>query len=84
MIADYGKLYDAFRGVTRAEVTSAAPLSDEQVAALKESLRAISGGKDVDLDTQSIRRSSAGSSSSSARAWSTARSKPNSTPSAYA
>ena len=27
MIADYGKLYDAFRGVTRAEVTSAAPLT---------------------------------------------------------
>ncbi len=27
MIAEYGKLYDAFRGVTRAEVTSAAPLT---------------------------------------------------------
>jgi F-type H+-transporting ATPase subunit delta len=49
MIADYGKLNDRFRGVTRAQVTSAAPLSDENVAALKESLRAISGGKDVDL-----------------------------------
>ncbi len=49
MIADYGKLYDAFRGVTRAEVVSAIPLSDENVAALKQSLRAASGGKDVEL-----------------------------------
>jgi F-type H+-transporting ATPase subunit delta len=49
MIAEYGKLYDAFRGVTRAEVTSAAPLSDANVTALKETLRAASGGKDVDL-----------------------------------
>lgn len=52
MIADYSKLYDAFRGVTRAKVTSAAPLSDANVAALKESLRAISGGKDVDLSVK--------------------------------
>jgi F-type H+-transporting ATPase subunit delta len=49
MIADYGKLNDAFRGVTRAEVTSAQPLADSSVGALKESLRSISGGKDVDL-----------------------------------
>ncbi len=49
MIAEYGKLNDAFRGVTRAEVTSAAPLSDANVAALKESLRAASGGRQVDL-----------------------------------
>ena len=52
MIADYGKLYDRFRGVTRALVTSAAPLSGENVAALKESLRAISGGKEVDLNVK--------------------------------
>ena len=52
MIADYATLNDAFRGVTRAEVTSAAPLSDDNVAALKESLRAISGGKDVDLSVK--------------------------------
>jgi len=52
MIADYGKLNDAFRGVTRARVTSAAPLSDEHVAALKDSLRAISGGKEVDLQVK--------------------------------
>jgi F-type H+-transporting ATPase subunit delta len=49
MIAEYGKLNDAFRGVTRAEVTSAAPLTDANVAALKESLRAASGGRQVDL-----------------------------------
>ena len=52
MIADYGKLYDRFRGVTRALVTSAAPLSSENVAALKESLRASSGGKEVDLNVK--------------------------------
>ena len=49
MIADYGKLNDRFRGVTRARVTSAAPLSDENVAALKDSLRGTSGGREVDL-----------------------------------
>ena len=49
MIRDYGMLYDAARGVARAEVTSAAPLSDANVAALKETLRAASGGKDVRL-----------------------------------
>ncbi len=49
MIAEYGKLNDAFRGVTRAEVTSAAPLTDANVAALKDSLRAVSGGKQVEL-----------------------------------
>jgi F-type H+-transporting ATPase subunit delta len=49
MIAEYGKLNDAFRGVTRAEVISAAPLSDANVAALKESLRAVAGGDQVQL-----------------------------------
>jgi F-type H+-transporting ATPase subunit delta len=52
IIADYGKLNDRFRGVTRAQVTSAASLSDENVAALKDSLRAISGGRDVDLNVR--------------------------------
>ncbi len=51
MVADYGKLYDAHRGVTRAEVTSATALTDANVAALKESLRAASG-RDVDLDVK--------------------------------
>jgi F-type H+-transporting ATPase subunit delta len=50
MIADYRKLYDTSRGVTRAEVTSAAALTDANVASLKDSLRAASGGREVDLD----------------------------------
>jgi F-type H+-transporting ATPase subunit delta len=50
MIADYRKLNDAHRGVTRAEVTSAAALTDANITALKESLRAASGGGQVDLD----------------------------------
>ena len=50
MIADYRKFYDVSRGVTRAEVTSAAALTDANVAALKESLRAASGGREVALD----------------------------------
>ena len=48
MIRDYNKLYDAARGVTRAEVTSASPLGEDQVAALKDQLRG-TAGKDVDL-----------------------------------
>ena len=44
MIRDYGLLYDVARGVAHAEVTS-----DANVAALKETLRAASGGKDVRL-----------------------------------
>jgi F-type H+-transporting ATPase subunit delta len=36
--------------VTRAEVTSAAALTDANVASLKDSLRAASGGREVDLD----------------------------------
>jgi len=49
MIRDYGMLNDALIGVARAEVTSAQPLGDANVAALKETLRAVSGGKDVRL-----------------------------------
>jgi F-type H+-transporting ATPase subunit delta len=49
MIRDYSMLNDTLRGVARAQVTSAAPLSDANVAALKETLRAVSGGKDVRL-----------------------------------
>jgi len=49
MIATYHKLNDSYRGVARAEVTSAAPLSDAHVAALKESLKGVTGGKDVEV-----------------------------------
>ena len=50
MIADYRKLNDARRGVTRADVTSATGLTDAHIAALKESLRAATGGREVDLN----------------------------------
>jgi F-type H+-transporting ATPase subunit delta len=52
MIADYRKLYDASRGVTRAEVTSALALSDANLAALKDQLKGASGGREVDLDVK--------------------------------
>jgi F-type H+-transporting ATPase subunit delta len=49
MIAGYQKLYDLERGVTRAEATVAAPLSDAHLAALKEALREATRGKDVEV-----------------------------------
>jgi F-type H+-transporting ATPase subunit delta len=49
MIADYNKLYDSWRGVTRAEVTSAATLSDAHGAALKEALKDVTGGRNVEI-----------------------------------
>ncbi len=52
MIADYRKLYDASRGVTRAEVTSASALADGHLASLKDQLKAASGGRDVQLDVK--------------------------------
>jgi F-type H+-transporting ATPase subunit delta len=52
MVADYRKLYDASRGVTRAEVTSASALSDDNLTELKEQLKAASGGRDVQLDVK--------------------------------
>ena len=52
MIADYNNLYDRARGVTRASVVSAAPLSDENVAQLKETLHGIAGGKDIELNVK--------------------------------
>jgi F-type H+-transporting ATPase subunit delta len=52
MIAAYRKLYDASRGVTRAEATSAAALTEENLAALKDQLKAVSGGSNVDLDVK--------------------------------
>jgi F-type H+-transporting ATPase subunit delta len=52
MIRDYNKLYDAARGVTRAEVVSAAPLSDDEIAALKDELRGKASGQDVELSVK--------------------------------
>jgi F-type H+-transporting ATPase subunit delta len=52
MIAAYRKLYDVSRGVTRAEATSAVALSDANLAALKDQLKAASGGREVELDAK--------------------------------
>jgi len=52
MIADYNRLHDAERGVVRAEVTVAAPLSDAHVAALKQELGEVAGGKQIDITTR--------------------------------
>jgi F-type H+-transporting ATPase subunit delta len=52
MIGAYGKLNDAYRGVARAEVTTAAPLSDAHVAALKDALKGVTGGKDVEISVK--------------------------------
>ena len=52
MIANFNKLNDSYRGVARAEVTTAAPLSDAHVAAIKEALKGVTGGKDVEISTK--------------------------------
>ena len=49
MIRGYNKLYDSARGLTRAEVTSATPLNDEQIGQLKEQLRGKAAGQEVEL-----------------------------------
>lgn len=52
IIEGFDKLDDAGKGVVRAEVTVAEPLSAAQTAALQESLRAATGGKTVEVDTK--------------------------------
>ncbi len=52
MIANYQKLYDFERGVTRAEVTVASQPSDAHVAALKEALKEATRGKDVEVSVK--------------------------------
>ena len=49
MIRTYHLLNDSYRGVARAEVTSASPLSDAHVGALKEALKGVTGGKEVEV-----------------------------------
>lgn len=51
MIRDFEKLRDAERGVTRAEVTVAHPLSAEYSADLQNTLRDVTGGKEVEVTT---------------------------------
>ena len=49
MIRGFLALDDADRGVSRAEVTVAEPLGDDQLQALKQSLAEATGGKSVEL-----------------------------------
>ena len=51
VIATFARLAAAHRGETTAEVTSAFPLNDDQVAALKAQLKA-RGGSDVAIDAR--------------------------------
>ena len=52
MIKGYNQLYDSARGLTRAQVTSAAPLTDAQVLALKEQLRGKAAGQNVEVSVK--------------------------------
>lgn len=52
MIAGYRKLEDVANGVTRAEVTAASPLNDQQMQALRDQLAAVAGAKSVDVDVK--------------------------------
>jgi F-type H+-transporting ATPase subunit delta len=49
MISAYLALADQDKGVSRASVTAAEPLSESQLATLKAALQEIAGGKSVDL-----------------------------------
>jgi len=49
MIAGYERLYDASRGVSRAEVTVAEPLKDSHVETLKSALVAVAGSQSVEV-----------------------------------
>lgn len=52
MIAGYGRLVDAARGVKRAQVTVAEPLGDAHLEALKDALREVSGSQSVELSVK--------------------------------
>lgn len=52
MIADFGKLHDAHRGVSRADVTVAEPLSPANLAALKAALSEVAGATSVDVNVK--------------------------------
>jgi F-type H+-transporting ATPase subunit delta len=52
MIKNYRSLAARGRGEAQAEVTSAIALTDPQLTALRESLRAAAGGKDVQITTK--------------------------------
>jgi len=52
MIADFGKLLDAARGVSRAEVTVAEPLSPANLEALRLALREAAGSSSVEMNVK--------------------------------
>lgn len=52
MIADYHKLHDFERGLSRADVTVAEPLKDAHVEALKAALLDITRGKNVEMSVK--------------------------------
>jgi F-type H+-transporting ATPase subunit delta len=52
MIADFGKLLDATRGVSRAEVTVAEPLSPANLEALRLALREAAGSSSVEMNVK--------------------------------
>lgn len=52
MAADYGKLHDAARGVSRAEVTVAEPLSPANLEALRKALAEVAGSSSVEMNVK--------------------------------
>jgi F-type H+-transporting ATPase subunit delta len=50
MIRAFGALNDKAKGVTKAQITVAEPLSPDHSAALEEALRQVSGGRTVKVD----------------------------------
>jgi F-type H+-transporting ATPase subunit delta len=50
MIRAYRVLAARQKGEVTAEVTVAEPLSDKNIGALKDALKSVTGGKDIDLD----------------------------------
>lgn len=52
MIAGFHKLNDAAKGVARARVTVAQPLSDAQKGQIEDALKAVTGGKAVGMDVK--------------------------------
>jgi F-type H+-transporting ATPase subunit delta len=52
MIADYHKLHDFERGLSRADVTVAEPLKEAHVAALKSALLDLTHGKNVEMSVK--------------------------------
>ena len=52
MIRSYRALAAHHKGEVTAQVTVAEPLSDKNLGALKDALKSVTGGKDIDLDVR--------------------------------